>query len=235
VTAAVLAPPLARRIASVGVAVSTALAIVAAVLLVLTTPLYMHPALDQSQSAAYLGTVPATARQLSDLTIHELYAGPGTFAFSWTPGGVVQPFYDAAEIQHLQAVHVVLFGFLALAAIGVLLLMVGLATVRGAAWFWRAMARGAISVASALLVIGVFAAVAFEQAFTLFHEIFFPGGDWSFDPATEHLVQLYPTAFWELTAGVLVGASVLIGLVVWWFARRRAMHLEAAPPPEAPA
>lgn len=234
-TTAVLAPPLARRVASIGVAIGTALVIVAAVLLVLTTPVYMHPALDQSQSGAYLGTAPATARQLSDLTIHELYAGPGTFAFSWTPGGTVQPFYDAAEIQHLQAVHVVLFAFLALAAIGALLLIVGLATVRGAAWFWRAVARGAASMAGALLVIGVFAAVAFEQAFTLFHELFFPGGDWSFDPATEHLVQLYPTAFWELTAAVLVGASVLTGVVVWWFARWRAARLEAAPPPEVPS
>ncbi|HXR27153.1 MAG TPA: DUF1461 domain-containing protein [Candidatus Baltobacteraceae bacterium] len=234
-TAAVLAPPLARRVASIGVSMGTALTIVAGVLLVLTTPFYMHPALDQSQSAAYLGTAPATAHQLSDLTIHELYLGPGTFAFSWTPGGTVQPFYDAAEIQHLQAVHVVLFGFLALAVIGALLLVVGLATVRGAAWFWRAVARGAGWMGVAFVVIGAFAAVAFEQAFTLFHEIFFPGGDWSFDPATEHLVQLYPTPFWELTAAVLVGASVFIGLVVWWFARARAARLEAAPPPGASA
>ncbi|HTS14579.1 MAG TPA: DUF1461 domain-containing protein [Candidatus Sulfotelmatobacter sp.] len=234
-TAAVLAPPRARRLASVFVATGTALAIVAVVLLVLTTPVYMHPALDQSQSAAYLGTTPATARQLSDLTIRELYLGPGTFAFSWTSGGTVQTFYDSAEIQHLQAVHVVLFAFLALAAVGVLLLLVGGFTVGRAGWFWRAISRGAASMAVAFVVIGAFAAVAFDHAFTLFHEIFFPGGDWSFDPTTEHLVQLYPTSFWELTAAVLVGASVGLGLVVWALARWRAKRLDAQASPETPA
>ncbi len=82
----------------------------------------------------------------------------------------------------------------------------------------------------AFVVVGAFAAVAFDQAFTLFHEIFFPGGDWSFDPATEHLVQLYPTPFWELTAAVLVGGSVLIGAVVWALARRHARALESDGP-----
>jgi hypothetical protein len=226
VTTAVLAPPRARRLASIGVASGTGLTIVAAVLLVLTTPLYMHAALDQSQSALYLGAQPATARQLSDLTIHELYLGPGTFAFSWMPGGAVQPFYDAAEIQHLQAVHLVLFGFLALAAVSALLLLIGVATVRDAPWFWRAVGRGAATMGVVFVVVGAFAAVAFDQAFTLFHEIFFPDGDWSFDPATEHLVQLYPTPFWELTAAVLVGGSVLIGAGVWWLARRHARALE---------
>ncbi|MFI5261497.1 MAG: DUF1461 domain-containing protein [Candidatus Limnocylindrales bacterium] len=222
-------PPRIRTVAYGVVAVATALVILALVLLVLTTALYMHPALAQADSAAYLGTSTATARQLSDLTIRELYLGPGTFAFSWTPGGTVQPFYDAAEVQHLQAVHVVLFGFLGLAAVGLVVLVTGLLTVRGEAWFWQAVSRGAAGLAVVLVVVGVFAAVAFDQAFTLFHEIFFPGGDWSFDPATEHLVQLYPTPFWELTAGVLVGASVAIGAGVWWLARRHSRRLAAAP------
>ena len=231
VTTAVLAPPLARRVASIGVAIGTALVIVAA-----RAAGPDHARVHASRRSTSHSRRPTWARrrprpaELSDLTIHELYVGPGTFAFSWTPGGAVQPFYDAAEIQHLQAVHIVLFGFLALAAIGALLLIVGLATVRGAAWFWRAVARGAASMAAFLLVIGVFAAVAFEQAFTLFHEIFFPGGDWSFDPATEHLVQLYPTAVLgadRRRAGGGVGAD-----------RRRRVVVRAAargPPGSRPA
>jgi hypothetical protein len=185
----------------------------------------MHPALAQARSAAYLQTSAATAQQLSDATIRELYLGPGTFAFLWTPGGRVQAFYDGAEIQHLRAVHVVLFGFLALAAIGAVVLVMGVLTVRRAPWFWEALSRGAAALVIALVAIGIFAAVAFDQAFTLFHEIFFPGGDWSFDPATEHLVQLYPTPFWELTASALVGASALIGVAVWWAGRHLASHL----------
>lgn len=228
------APPRVRALAWL-VAAGTALVILAGVLIALTTPPYIHAALAQAQSDAYLGTSPATAQQLSDLTVRELYLGPGTFAFSWTPGGVVQPFYDAAEVEHLQAVHVVLFGFLALAAVGAVIIAMGLLTVRRAPWFWRSVSRGAAALGIALLVIGAFAAVAFDQAFTLFHEIFFPGGDWSFDPATEHLVQLYPTPFWELTAGMLVGASVLIGAVVWWLARRRAAALAEAPAGEGPS
>ncbi|MFI5255472.1 MAG: DUF1461 domain-containing protein, partial [Candidatus Limnocylindrales bacterium] len=73
--------------------------------------------------------------------------------------------------------------------------------------------------------IGAIFLVAFDPAFTLFHEIFFPGGNWSFDPATDHMVQLYPIPFWQLTSAVLGGLVIGLGLVARWVARRRAADL----------
>ncbi|HEY9326457.1 MAG TPA: DUF1461 domain-containing protein, partial [Candidatus Limnocylindria bacterium] len=45
--------------------------------------------------------------------------------------------------------------------------------------------------------LGLIAAVAFEQAFLLFHEVFFPQGNFLFDPATSNLVRLYPDWYWQ--------------------------------------
>lgn len=222
---------LARRLAGVLVSVATGLLILGGVVLLLISPLYIHPALDDAGSAAYLragglAVDAAGAQGLSDRTVQELFLGPGTFAFPapGTPG----PFYDAAEASHLRDARTVLYAFLLVVAAGVVALAAALVAARREAWLWRAISRGAAILAIALGVIGVFAAVAFDQAFTLFHEVFFPGGNWSFDPRTERLVQLYPIPFWERTSTVLVVAAVVVGAIVWWLARRRARDLEAA-------
>ncbi len=241
VTAAVVTPPartpLARVIAAVLVGLATALLILGAVVLLLISPLYMHPALERSGAAQSLGLADvATAYVLSDRTVGELFLGPGRFDWTWeTPcsglGGscaapVAQPFYDAAEASHLRDARTVLYGFLAVVALGLLVLVVGLVTVRREPWFWRAVSRGAGGLALVLGAIGIFSAVAFDQAFTLFHEVFFPGGNWSFDRRIEHMVQLYPTPFWEMTATVLVLSVVALGGGAWWLARQRARRVE---------
>jgi hypothetical protein len=222
---------LTRRLAGVLVSAATALVILGAVVLLLISPLYLHPALDEAGSAAYLTAgglaldAPGAAG-LSDRTVQELFLGPGTFAFP--APGTSQPFYDGAEASHLRDARAVLYAFLLVVAAGAVALVAALAAARREAWLWRAIGRGAGALAMGLAVIGVFATVAFDQAFTLFHEVFFPGGNWSFDPRTERLVQLYPIPFWELTSTVLVGAAVIVGALVWWLARRRAKGLEAA-------
>ena len=59
-----------------------------------------------------------------------------------------------------------------------------------------------------------------DQAFLLFHEVFFPQGNFLFDPATSNLVRLYPDWYWQgitfrvglsfvaLAAAVAIAASV---------------------------
>ena len=80
-------------------------------------------------------------------------------------------------------------------------------------------------------VLTVLFLVAFDAAFTLFHEIFFPGGNWAFDFATERLVQLYPIPFWQEATTVIGGIVIAAGGLIWWIARRRARRLEAATAP----
>ena len=60
-----------------------------------------------------------------------------------------------------------------------------------------------------------------QTGMAAFAPMFFPGGNWSFDPYTSHMVQMYPYDFWQLTAGTL-GALALVGCGVIWLVARRA-------------
>jgi uncharacterized membrane protein len=84
--------------------------------------------------------------------------------------------------------------------------------------------RGGIWLIVAMIVIGLFAFFAFDTVFLLFHEIFFPGGNFSF-PDNSNLIRLYPEPFWELTSAALGTLAISGGLVVWFLARRRARAL----------
>jgi integral membrane protein (TIGR01906 family) len=74
---------------------------------------------------------------------------------------------------------------------------------------------GALGLISVLILGGIVSFVAFDALFETFHQIFFAGGSYTFDPATERLVQLFPFQFWQETA-IVVGAVciVLAGVVV---------------------
>src|SRR2546430_14703599 len=72
----------------------------------------------------------------------------------------------------------------------------------------RLVRAGSLVAAGIVAVIGVAAALAFDPLFLLFHDVFFPQGNFLFDPATSNLLRLYPEWYWQgITAGV--GVSVL--------------------------
>jgi len=101
------------------------------------------------------------------------------------------------------------------------------ARAHGLAPLLRLIRDGAIAAGVAVAVVGVVAAVAFDAAFLLFHQVFFPQGNFLFDPATSNLLRLYPDWYWQgitfriglsfigLAAAAAVAAAV--GL-------RRALH-----------
>jgi integral membrane protein (TIGR01906 family) len=212
------------NVASAVTAISTGLLILGLAVVPMLTPVYIHAALDDAGSAAFLAVAPTQAYDLSDRTVTELVFGPATFAFPMEDGG--PSFYDAAEASHLRDARAVFYGFLAAVVAALVVLAAGVVRSSRAAPFWRAVSRGALGLAAAFAVVGALFLVAFDAAFTLFHEIFFPGGNWSFDPRTEHMVQLYPIPFWERTATVLGALAIVLGLAAWWLARRRAVALE---------
>ncbi len=188
------------------------LGVLCVALLLLLTPLWTHLAIDASGGWQVTGTR-ASADALSDRLVGELFTGPGTFS-------------DLApdEAAHMRDVRVVLYGFLALSALSVAFVGVVLVRASGNAANWDAMARGGLALAILLVVLGIFAALAFDAVFELFHRIFFPGGNWAFPP-TSTLIRLYPTNFWELTSAALGVLGVGGGLAVWSVARRRAVTL----------
>ncbi|HUG47230.1 MAG TPA: DUF1461 domain-containing protein [Candidatus Limnocylindria bacterium] len=218
------------RLRLLGAALSgaTALLLLGLALGLLLLPLYMHPALDAAGSAGWLGVSREAAHALSDRTVAELLFGPGTFAFSGPDG---RPFYGAAEQTHLRDVRLVLYAFLAVCAASGAALALAYGRHSRRALVWRAVGRGGALLVAAILVVGLFALVAFELAFDLFHRILFPGGNWAFDPASQRLVQLYPLAFWQLTAAVLGVLAASAGAGMWLIGRTRARSLEAAGEP----
>lgn len=218
--AADAAPPAAvpaRRVLRDGVVVAmTALVIVALALLPLLTPWAMHPALDAAESPAWLGLDQATTHELSDRTVEELVFGPGTWQGP-APDGT--PFYDASEVRHLQDVRQLLWLTFLLGALALVALLVLLQRAPDPDLVVAAIGLGGAVVAGGVVVIGALGVIAFDPLFELFHQVFFPQGDWAFDPGSQRLVQLYPFAFWQIMAGALGALMVVLGVVTWLLAR----------------
>jgi hypothetical protein len=196
------------------VAPATAIVILAVALLLLMTPFWMHFAISAADSTQFgIHPLPFT---LSDITVAELFFGPGTFSA-----------FGADEAAHMRDVRVVLLLFLGLAAVSAVVLGVSIRRTSRDPGTWRSIARGGLALAVALVVLGSVAAFAFEATFELFHRIFFPGGNWAF-PATSLLIRLYPYGFWELSSAALGLLGIGGGLIVWLLARRKARALESA-------
>ena len=201
---------------------ATAISILAVALLLLLTPIWTHFALGAAGSASPTGGGQA-AIDASDKTIAAL-VGFGSFDFRAADGSQM---FSPDEQAHMRDVRVVLYGFLLLALVSLVFVVASL--IRGArdAARWRAVSRGGIWLIVGIVVLGVFAFVAFDTVFTLFHEIFFPGGNWSF-PADSNLILVYPEAFWELCSLALGVLCVIGGTIVWFLGRRRANAVSAA-------
>jgi integral membrane protein (TIGR01906 family) len=72
------------------------------------------------------------------------------------------------------------------------------------------LALGAVAVGT----IGVIASFGFDSAFNHFHRIFFSNNDWQLDPARDHLIQMFPEAFWRDMTIALGVMCVLEALVI---------------------
>jgi integral membrane protein (TIGR01906 family) len=81
----------------------------------------------------------------------------------------------------------------------------------------------ASAVGVAALIVGVIFAVAFDQAFLAFHELFFPQGNFLFGPES-NLLRLFPEQFWfdaSLLAGTSIVLSALVVAILGWRLLRR--------------
>jgi integral membrane protein (TIGR01906 family) len=134
----------------------------------------------------------------------------------------VEPLLDESERSHMTDVSVlvrILGGVVILAAV---LAAVSIAWLRGERRrIGRIMIVSGGLVGAVGLALGITFAVAFEPAFRIFHEIFFPPGTWLFEPGS-NLITLFPQPFWfdaALAAGsTIVVAALLVtvaGLRLW--------------------
>jgi integral membrane protein (TIGR01906 family) len=219
-------------LARIGLFLATILALIALAVLPLLTPWFTHAALEAADSAARLGVTEAQAQALSDRSVEELVLGPGGFLIDGPDG---EPFYDADERSHLADARLLLGVLLVAGGVSILGLALGLLrwSDRRAA-VWTVIGRAGLTTAIVVVVLGLVSLVAFDSLFTLFHQVFFPGGNWSFDPATQRLVQLYPFAFWQIAATALGVLVFLLGLATWLLGRWRSGRSVEEPVPSTP-
>ncbi len=209
---------LARVLAPALVAVAVAVALLGLAIAVFFNPVWVGFEQERTQADLWTGYPMATVHAVTNDVLREVYLGPGTFLES--VAGV--PVFSAREQAHMADVRAVVLRFDALALLASLIVAGSAFVARGARWWWRAVARGAAILALGAVVVGAAFFVFFDQAFTLFHDLFFAAGTWTFDPATDRLVQLFPYAFWTETSLAIALVGLVLTTGTWALARQRA-------------
>ena len=189
-------------------ALAAAALTIAATTAIFLTPPVVHLLLGVSDAPATLGVEPAFAEGLSDALVGDLLTDG---AFDAPLGGA--PLLSDGERAHLVDVGGLLRTVLG-AGVGGLLLL-GFARLRRRTWLRAAARDGALLIAGGALAAAAAFALAFDATFSFFHGLFFAAGTWSFNPATDRLVQLYPERFWILAALLFCVTLAAISLITY--------------------
>lgn len=188
------------------------------------TPAWLYPAQDRAQADAWTGWSPGVVHAVTGSVLSDVIFGPPDFA-QVVDG---RPVFDEAERGHMRDVHRVVVELVAVVAAAAVVLVAGWRIARGSSAFWRAVRTGAAVLGVGVVALGLVTVVAFDTAFEVMHRLFFPAGTYAFDPRTSRLVQLLPEQlFFE--SGIALGAVLIIlAVVVWVIADRRAVRAERA-------
>jgi len=131
-----------------------------------------------------------------------------------SPSPPISGFFTADEAAHMADVRAVFRGAEYAAALALFVLVFRVQRARRGGGSLRLVRAGAVTAAGIVTVIGIAAALAFDQLFLLFHDVLFPQGNFLFDPSTSNLIRLYPEWYWQgITAGVglsFIAVAVLV-------------------------
>ncbi len=200
---------------------ATVIVIIGSTVALFFNPLWISFEQGRSGVTAITGYASDQVGAVTGSILADLFFGPPGFA------AVVngQPVLDVAERAHMVDVRSVLLPASAIFVISVGVLATLVAANRQRAFVWRAIARGS----SAIVLVGIVATVAvlffFDAAFLAFHLVFFPQGNFLFDPRTERLPQLFPDQFWTETSTGIAIVGLTIAVLVTVVSRRRAARL----------
>jgi integral membrane protein (TIGR01906 family) len=145
-------------------------------------------------------------------------------AVSAEVAGVETDLFGPDEASHMHDVKVVFARTFRLQEAMAVLVLAAIAAV----WRWRREAlwptlaswlrrAGVLSVV-VIGTVGVVSLVAFDPLFTLFHQIGFPQGNWTF-PSSAYLVRVFPFGFWQ-DITLLIGLATVAEAVVAFVAGR---------------
>jgi len=131
--------------------------------------------------------------------------------------GVVQPYYNQREIDHMVDVRnlylnvlqirniLLVFALINIAALAVFRRKV-IAPMLEFGLTWVSIGLGAI-----LLALGTFAVIDFNAFWTAFHKVFFSNDLWLLDPNTDNLINMVPEGFF---IDLIVMIAIHVGLVL---------------------
>ena len=210
----------APRIAAFLTALATAIVIVAISILPFLSPPWVSFEQGRAQADAWTGYTPAELNAATGAILSDLVFGPPNFD-ARVDGQLV---LNEREQSHMRDVRGVFTGFFVLAIVAAAGLVVAYAGARRLGHperWWRAVRAGALGTIVGVVVGGVIVFFAFDAAFEVFHRLFFAGGTYLFDPATDRLVQLFPFVFWQETATAVGALIVVLCAVLWWIAGNR--------------
>jgi integral membrane protein (TIGR01906 family) len=213
-------------------AVATAFVILGGSIAPFLTPPVVRFEQDRTDVVDLTGLTRPGIDRITDSLLGDLVLWVGDFDVNrYEFRGCLCPVLTVAERAHLRDVRNVFTGFWLVVLAAVAVLAVGFRrarqpTARAAAW--RSVRNGARALAVLIAVAGAFAVVAFDVAFEVFHRLFFSAGSYTFDPAHDRLVQLFPERFWSEIAIAVGVVVIVIAVATVWLAGRRARRLEAA-------
>jgi integral membrane protein (TIGR01906 family) len=126
--------------------------------------------------------------------------------------GANGPLFTAKETAHMADVrelvqNVFLVQVIAVAA--VLTLATLLLVVSSVRTLAIAALGGSLLTCGVLAVAGLAAASGFDSAWTEFHVLAFQNDFWALDPNIDHLIQMFPEAFWRDITALIVSATLL--------------------------
>lgn len=131
--------------------------------------------------------------------------------------GTNDPLYNPAEIGHMIDVKVVsdrfkqtMWFFALILAVGYIFLFARPQTRRIGA---KTVMQAGIFTVTAVFLVMLFIGIGWSLFFTLFHNIFFAAGTWTFR-YTDSLIRLFPEQFWFDIALIWTGGILLSGAVL---------------------
>jgi len=200
--------PLRRLLRRSLLALAAAALAIGATTAIFLTPPVVHFLLSVSDAHTVLGVEPRVAEALSDALVGDLLTDG---AFDAPLGDA--PLLSAGERSHLVDVGALLRVVLA-AGLGGLITLAAARTCRRA-WLRVAIRDGAALIVGGALLAAAAFTLAFDATFSFFHGLFFAAGTWTFNPATDRLVQLYPQEFWTLAALLFCLALALLSFAAY--------------------
>ena len=204
---------LLRRIATIGLQIALPLVLLLSPLYLLVSPAFVR-------HEYRLSHIPASSRfdfaerlAISDVLIGYLRGWNSIEDMTSLTTAAGEPALTQREINHMVDVNRVLGWFLAAQRLALgfsVLAGVWLLYDGGVVQLGRQLRLAVVTAAAIIGVLVVASLVDFDFFFTVFHQVLFEAGTWTFWE-TDTLIQLYPLLFWADAVWKL-GAVILVGL-----------------------